>query len=476
MEQSMGTNSLFNTRTVVMLADGIPLDRYGADGADAVIALFAIAGLFRVLLAMQGVAALIRYRAMIPFLYLLLLILHVGSKALLLDADGGVRVGHSNYQKDAVWSEDDVTWNGSLFSFEHVSLSPKPAIRLDTWYGGTTRASVRRAVAHCDGWLPGRLPLATLDDRLALLAELAVESGHRMLWGAIPIVCIDQDRKCAFKRIDVPALAGSSEVLDAAFRRCGVLRVERISDLFYMAEVLGKQPRPKGPRLAIITNAGGPGVLATDALITSGGQLAELSPATIESLNKILPPHWSHGNPVDILGDAPADRYAKAVEIVARDANADGLLVTLAPQAMTDSALTAEQLKPYAKLAGKLCTLEEELIFFRAETSNLESDVVCNNDKLPASWVLRRSGCNEPSDHTMGISPRLPIYLGEIILIIQHKFIVIDALASRRLFLRQGRVLADSFVPADLDGLPEKLREVVDVLRAHQMCLVSLWL
>jgi alkanesulfonate monooxygenase SsuD/methylene tetrahydromethanopterin reductase-like flavin-dependent oxidoreductase (luciferase family) len=110
-----------------------------------------------------------------------------------------------------VWSEDDVTWNSTLFSFEHVSLSPKPAIPVDTWYGGTTRASVRRAVAHCDGWLPGRLPLATLDDRLALLAELALESGRRMLWGAIPIVCIDQDRKRAFKRVDVPALAGSSE-------------------------------------------------------------------------------------------------------------------------------------------------------------------------------------------------------------------------------------------------------------------------
>jgi hypothetical protein len=84
MELSMGANSLFNTRTVVMLADGIPLDRYGAGGADAVIALFAIAGLFRVLLALQGVVVLIRYRAMIPFMYLLLLVLHVGSKTLLL--------------------------------------------------------------------------------------------------------------------------------------------------------------------------------------------------------------------------------------------------------------------------------------------------------------------------------------------------------------------------------------------------------
>jgi len=97
MELSMGANSLFNTRTVVMLADGIPLDHYDAGGADAVIALFAIAGLFRVLLALQGVVVLIRYRAMIPFMYLLLLILHLGSKALLLAhpvARSGVSSAH----------------------------------------------------------------------------------------------------------------------------------------------------------------------------------------------------------------------------------------------------------------------------------------------------------------------------------------------------------------------------------------------
>jgi alkanesulfonate monooxygenase SsuD/methylene tetrahydromethanopterin reductase-like flavin-dependent oxidoreductase (luciferase family) len=110
-----------------------------------------------------------------------------------------------------VWSQDDVTWAGRLFQFDNVSLSPKPAGQLDTWYGGTTRASVRRAVANCDGWLPGRLPLATLDDRLTLLRALAAEAGQPVRWGAIPIVCIDEDRQRALDRIDVPALAGSSE-------------------------------------------------------------------------------------------------------------------------------------------------------------------------------------------------------------------------------------------------------------------------
>ena len=120
-----------------------------------------------------------------------------------------------------------------------------------------------------------------------------------------------------------------------------------------MAEVLARQPRPRGPRLAILTNAGGPGVLATDALITSGGELAELSQETIEALNALLPPHWSHNNPVDILGDAGPDRYEKAVEILSKDPNSDGLLVILTPQAMTDPTQTADRLKAYAKLPDK---------------------------------------------------------------------------------------------------------------------------
>lgn len=149
------------------------------------------------------------------------------------------------------------------------------------------------------------------------------------------------------------AMTGSDEVFDAAFRRCGVLRVQAISDLFHMAEALGKQPRPRGPRLTILTNAGGPGVLATDALIAHGGELAPLSEQTLEALNQILPPHWSRANPIDILGDADPERYARALEIAIADPHSDGLLVILAPQGMTDPAQVAERLKPYAKDHGK---------------------------------------------------------------------------------------------------------------------------
>lgn len=143
------------------------------------------------------------------------------------------------------------------------------------------------------------------------------------------------------------ALTDSDEVIDAAFRRCGVLRVNNISDLFDMAEVLAKQPRAKGSRLTIITNAGGPGVLATDTLISTGGELADLSAEAIASLNQLLPPHWSHGNPIDVLGDAEPDRYIKALEVVAADPSSDGMLVILTPQAMTEPTLTAERLKAY---------------------------------------------------------------------------------------------------------------------------------
>jgi acetyltransferase len=171
-----------------------------------------------------------------------------------------------------------------------------------------------------------------------------------------PIIVIKAGRSEAASKAAAShtgALTGSDEVLDAAFRRCGVLRVHNIADLFYMAEVLGKQPRPRGNRLTILTNAGGPGVLATDALVANGGELARLSETTLQKLDEFLPAHWSHGNPIDILGDADSERYAKAIEIASQDPNSDGLLVALAPQGMTNPSEIAERLKPYAKASGK---------------------------------------------------------------------------------------------------------------------------
>lgn len=148
-------------------------------------------------------------------------------------------------------------------------------------------------------------------------------------------------------------LAGHDEVLDAALRRCGVLRVDHLADLFYMAEVLGKQPRPRGPRLAIVSNAGGPATLAADALVAHGGQLADLGEETVCALDGLEPPPSRRGNPVDVGNAAGADRYARAVELVGRDPHADAVLAIFAPQAGGDATAAAERVAALVPLPGR---------------------------------------------------------------------------------------------------------------------------
>jgi acetyltransferase len=133
------------------------------------------------------------------------------------------------------------------------------------------------------------------------------------------------------------ALAGSDEVYDAALRRAGILRVYEIDELFYAVETLARARPIEGDRLAIVTNGGGPGVLATDAVIAGGGRLAQLSGATIAKLDQTLPPTWSRGNPVDIIGDAAGDRYVGALEAVLDDDGVDGVLVMHVPAAVASS-------------------------------------------------------------------------------------------------------------------------------------------
>lgn len=149
------------------------------------------------------------------------------------------------------------------------------------------------------------------------------------------------------------SLAGSDDVFDAALERVGVLRVNSISELFSMASVLSRQARPRGPRLTIVTNAGGPAVLATDAAVLNQAVLAPVSESTVNRLNSFLPGAWSRSNPVDILGDATPDRYAKTLEVISQDEHTDGILVVLSPQDMTEPAKTAQAIVPYAHLSGK---------------------------------------------------------------------------------------------------------------------------
>ena len=179
------------------------------------------------------------------------------------------------------------------------------------------------------------------------------------------------------------SLTGRDDVLAAAFRRCGVMRVERISDLFNMAEVLGKQPRTSGPRLTIVTNAGGPGVLATDALVAGGGQLAPLYQDALAALNEFLPAHWSHGNPIDILGDADAERYSQVIELALNDPNSDGILAILTPQALSEPTETARALKKLHNRPAGYPYGKPVLASWMGGTAVAEGEEILNQANIP---------------------------------------------------------------------------------------------
>jgi acetyltransferase len=148
-------------------------------------------------------------------------------------------------------------------------------------------------------------------------------------------------------------MAGDDAVYEAAFRRAGVVRVGEIAELFDAAEVLDSKKLPGGPRLAIVTSAGGPGVMATDALIHLGGELAELSDESMKQLNAFLPPYWSKANPVDLLGDATVDRFTKALTICLGDPMVDGVLVIYTPTDSAPSTQVAHAVADSARNAWK---------------------------------------------------------------------------------------------------------------------------
>ncbi|XES76333.1 MAG: acetate--CoA ligase alpha subunit [Candidatus Bathyarchaeia archaeon] len=177
------------------------------------------------------------------------------------------------------------------------------------------------------------------------------------------------------------SLSGEDAIYDAAFKRAGIVRVTEIADLFNAAEVLGTQPLPKGPNLAIITNAGGPGVMTTDALIEQGGKLAKLSQNTLDSLNQVLPPFWSHGNPIDVLGDAQADRYKAAVEACLNDENIDGILIIFTQQAVSQSVEIAKGIVELVR--GKAFQNKTILTSFMGYGAVEEANSILNANNIP---------------------------------------------------------------------------------------------
>lgn len=170
-----------------------------------------------------------------------------------------------------------------------------------------------------------------------------------------PVIVVKSGRHgagAAAARSHTGALAGSDAIADAAFRRAGLLRVKSFEDLFGALEALSSRQEPVGDRLAILTNGGGAGVLATDHLMDEGGVLASLSPETVARLGEVLPRHWSHANPVDIIGDADAARYAASTEALLADPEADALLVLNCPVAVASS-LEAARAVGAAVAAGR---------------------------------------------------------------------------------------------------------------------------
>jgi acetyltransferase len=180
---------------------------------------------------------------------------------------------------------------------------------------------------------------------ILLYAETVTQARKFMSAGRIaarakPVIVVKGGRSKAGAKAAAShtgALAGADAVYDAVFRRAGMLRVTTLRELFDAAETLASNLKVHGNRLTILTNGGGLGVLAADALESAGGRLADLSEPAREELNKVLPKAWSHGNPVDVLGDAQGDRYEGALEILARQTESDGLLVMNCPTGVSDS-------------------------------------------------------------------------------------------------------------------------------------------
>ncbi len=183
-----------------------------------------------------------------------------------------------------------------------------------------------------------------------------------------PVILVKVGRHAAGSKAAMShtaSLVGADDVFDAAVSRAGVVRVQTITQLFTAAKALSCGFRPVGNRLAIVTNGGGPGVMATDRAADLGLAMAELSPDTIEYLNQYLPPNWPHGNPVDIIGDAQADRYHHAVKACLEDSNVDGVLAILTPQAMTKPLESAQALIDLSNTHSKpllTCWMGEEQV------------------------------------------------------------------------------------------------------------------
>ncbi len=214
-----------------------------------------------------------------------------------------------------------------------------------------------------------------------------VENGQRFMQAAHaaskvkPLVIVKSGGTAAGARAassHTGTLAGSEKAFSAAFRQSGIIRAESIEELFNFARAFASQPLPQGPHLCIVTNAGGPGIIAADAVERSTVKMASLSPETVERLRKALPPVAALYNPVDVIGDAKEDRYQAALDAVAADPNVDGVLALTTPQAMTENDKFAEVVGQTAKRSGK-----PFFTAFMGEVNVASARVVLRNYGIP---------------------------------------------------------------------------------------------
>ena len=192
--------------------------------------------------------------------------------------------------------------------------------------------------------------LENVQDGQAFLAR-AMEVARRK-----PVIMLKSGTTAAGARAassHTGAIAGSDQAYGAAFRKAGIIRAERLSELFDLARAFATQPLPKGPNLAVVTNSGGPGILAADAAERSRLIMASLAPSTVDKLKKFLPPYASLYNPIDMIGDADAERYRLTLRTVAADEHVHSLLAMLTPTATADVEDIARAVAQVAKESGK---------------------------------------------------------------------------------------------------------------------------
>ena len=254
------------------------------------------------------------------------------------------------------------------------------------------------------------------------------------------------------------SLAGSEQAYNAAFLQCGVIRANSMEELFDLAIAFSYQGPPRGRNVAIVTNAGGPGIMATDAAERVGLRLASLDAGTVQALRKQLPEASNFYNPVDVLGDADADRYVYAAENLLRDPNVDSVLAVLTPQAMTRPKETAEKLGSASAQSRK-----PVLACFMGGNAIAQAQEVLNKHKIPnypyperavqslAKMAEYREWCDEPPDEPVPIAADGEAVRAVFAAARQENRVNLGEIEAREVLKAYGLAVPESYIARSAD-------------------------